>query len=123
MKLSLHTVILGRPLSFEELLALAQKLGYEGVDAGFDAAMGEGAKQTFGTIHESVLRDEESGDASPINSGPFHFTFSSGSRRSSRKNAESCARPDRPDFRYTETECCRTVRSLFSWSAAISLCP
>jgi len=44
VKLSLHSVILGRPLSFEELLALAQKLGYEGVDAGLDAAMQLGAE-------------------------------------------------------------------------------
>jgi len=37
VKPSLHPVILGAPLSFEELLALAQKTGYTGVDAGFDA--------------------------------------------------------------------------------------
>ena len=39
VKLSLHSVILGQPLSFEDLLALAAKLGYEGVDAGFDYAL------------------------------------------------------------------------------------
>lgn len=42
MKLSLHSVILGQPMSFEELLALAAKLGYEGVDAGFEVALSEG---------------------------------------------------------------------------------
>ena len=38
MKLSLHPVILGESLDFEQLLALASELGYEGVDAGLDAA-------------------------------------------------------------------------------------
>jgi len=38
MKLSLHPVILGEALDFEQLLALAAKLGYEGVDAGLDLA-------------------------------------------------------------------------------------
>ena len=42
MKLSLHSVILGQPLSFEELLALAAKYDYEGVDDGFGYALSEG---------------------------------------------------------------------------------
>lgn len=46
MKLSLHTVIIGEPLSFEELLALAQKTGYEGVDTGFGEAKAMG-KEAF----------------------------------------------------------------------------
>lgn len=43
MKLSLHGVILGQPLSFDELLDLAASLGYEGVDDGFGYALENGA--------------------------------------------------------------------------------
>lgn len=49
MKLSLHTVILGEALAFEDLLALASKLGYEGVDSGFEAARQMGP-EAFGEL-------------------------------------------------------------------------
>jgi sugar phosphate isomerase/epimerase len=43
VKLSLHPVILGEKLEYEQLLALAAKLGYQGVDAGLEVAAKMGA--------------------------------------------------------------------------------
>ena len=42
-ELSLHPVILGEKLEYEQLLALAAKLGYQGVDAGLEVAAKMGA--------------------------------------------------------------------------------
>lgn len=52
MKLSLHSVILGQPLSFEELLALAARLGYEGVDSGFEVAQSQGPEAFLQLCHK-----------------------------------------------------------------------
>jgi sugar phosphate isomerase/epimerase len=49
VKLSLHPVILGEKLSFEQMLDLARRNGYEGVDAGLDVAMKMGAAD-FGKL-------------------------------------------------------------------------
>src|SRR5262252_3070606 len=46
---------------------------------------------------------------------------SEGSSMSSKKKAESSARPASPDLRYTLTACWRTVRSLRWMSIAVSL--
>lgn len=48
MRLSLHPVILGGSLSFEDMLGLAAKLGYEGIDTGFELAREMGAEEFLG---------------------------------------------------------------------------
>jgi len=52
MKLSLHTVILGEALGFEDLLKLARETGYQGVDGGFEAARQMGAQPFMDLCNE-----------------------------------------------------------------------